>query len=387
MQHNCRVWDDTLQNKTAERMSLRSWSQSSWLTPLLVPLLLLLPSWSLCTKFFLLVLISTAWILAKSKRSTHPTPSNNPPHTCKATCSTSCRDRVIALDQASLLVWLYRALPWVRISRKFGEFAEKKLPAPLVVVLVWVYAWLFGCNLEEADPTSVWDYESLGSFFRRKLRHGSRPVSSSSRIVIPADGTLTFSGAYTGGSLQQVKGVFYSLPKFLGREVQPEGLLRRSGTCLYQTVIYLCPGDYHRFHSPTKWRVEERTHIWGELLSVAPPILRNVQGLFTLNERIVLEGTWRFGYFGMVAVGATNVGSITIDCLPELVTNTKHKQNTKTHFGIERRNMNNPVELAPGQNVGNFSFGSSIVLLFEAPVGLEFLTSSFRKVKYGEHFL
>ena len=282
---------------------------------------------------------------------------------------------------------MYRTLPWVMISRKFGEFAERKLPAPIVMVLVWVYAWLFGCNLQEANPSSVWDYETLGSFFRRKLLPGSRPVNTSSRIVIPADGTLTFCGAYTGGSLQQVKGVFYSLPKFLGRKVEPgpSGLLQQSGTCLYQTVIYLCPGDYHRFHSPARWRVEERTHIWGELLSVAPPILKNVQGLFTLNERVVLEGTWRFGYFGMVAVGATNVGSITIDCLPELVTNTKNKHGTNS--GVERRKLTNPVDLMPGQNVGNFSFGSSIVLLFEAPVGLEFLTSSFDKVKYGEHFL
>ena len=36
---------------------------------------------------------------------------------------------------------------------------------------------------------------------------------------------------------------------------------------------------------------------------------------------MVLEGEWRFGYFAMVAVGATNVGSIRLDWEPELVTN------------------------------------------------------------------
>ena len=53
--------------------------------------------------------------------------------------------------------------------------------------------------------------------------------------------------------------------------------------------------------------------MWGELLSVAPPILRNIQGLFELNSRVVLEGEWKWGYFSLTAVGATNVGSINIE--------------------------------------------------------------------------
>ena len=278
-------------------------------------------------------------------------------------------------------VWIYRSLPWLSLSRRFGKFAEEKFPPPLVALMVWIYAQLFRCNLDEADPSSVWEYESLAAFFRRRLHPSSRPVSRYSKIVVPADGTLTFCGAYKGGSLQQVKGVYYSLPQFLGRVTESAELLQHSNTCFYQAVIYLCPGDYHRFHSPTRWRVEHRTHIWGELLSVAPLILRNIQGLFTLNERIVLEGSWRFGYFSMVAVGATNVGSISIECLPGTTTDVH------TSDKVSRVTLDQPVELHAGQTVGNFSFGSSIVLLFEAPLGLEFPISCFDKVKYGQHFL
>lgn len=86
----------------------------------------------------------------------------------------------------------------------------------------------------------------------------------------------------------------------------------KTPTSLYYMVIYLAPGDYHRFHSPVSWVVEKRRHFAGELYSVSPWLQRNLPGLFTLNERVVLLGRWRWGFFSMTPVGATNVGSIKI---------------------------------------------------------------------------
>ena len=72
---------------------------------------------------------------------------------------------------------------------------------------------------------------------------------------------------------------------------------------LYQCVIYLAPGDYHRFHSPTLWKPELRRHFSGELLSVSPKIAGWIPGLFCLNERAVYIGKWKHGFFSYTAVG------------------------------------------------------------------------------------
>lgn len=115
----------------------------------------------------------------------------------------------------------------------------------------------------------------------------------------------------------------------LGRRRDSTATSVKPGNTLYFTVIYLAPGDYHRFHSPTAWVVEKRRHFVGEcrvlaihtlcsynlgdLFSVSPWMAKRLENLFVLNERVALLGRWKYGFFGMVPVGATNVGSIRVN--------------------------------------------------------------------------
>ncbi|ODQ64816.1 phosphatidylserine decarboxylase [Nadsonia fulvescens var. elongata DSM 6958] len=157
---------------------------------------------------------------------------------------------------------------------------------------------------------------------------------------------------------------------------------------LFYSVIYLAPGDYHRFHSPTNWVSMIRRHFVGELYSVAPYFQRKLSGLFVLNERVALLGKWKYGFFSMTPVGATNVGSIKVHFDKELKTNTgqrHHKKNTcyeATYYNASE--VLNGYPLTKGQQMGGFNLGSTVVLVFEAPKSFKFNVQAGQKVSVGQ---
>lgn len=161
----------------------------------------------------------------------------------------------------------------------------------------------------------------------------------------------------------------------------------KAPTGLYYVVIYLAPGDYHRFHSPVSWVVKKRRHFAGELYSVSPYLQRTLPGLFTLNERVVLLGQWKHGFFSFTPVGATNVGSIVINFDKELRTNSLLTDTEADRAAEEAAARGEPYcgyseavyqqastvlgghALRRGEEMGGFQLGSSIVIVFEAPKG------------------
>ncbi|XP_041456911.1 phosphatidylserine decarboxylase proenzyme, mitochondrial-like isoform X1 [Lytechinus variegatus] len=307
----------------------------------------------------------------------------------------------------NFFVNLYRIVPFRSLSRLWGQVNSVEVPLFLRAPMYGLYARLFNCNLGEALVEDFKQYKNLQEFFMRELKPDVRPVDAHHTLVSPCDGRVLHFGKVEKSKLEQVKGVTYSLKEFLGPrstipadavdgkyEVSDEdyhsSLCQKEGTSLYHCVIYLAPGDYHRFHSPTNWTAHHRRHFPGELLSVNPGIARWVRGLFNYNERVCITGEWQYGFFSLTAVGATNVGSIAFYCDQELCTNLTGKYKPGIYFDKSLKSCHKEsidhdgVVMTKGTGIGTFNLGSTIVLVFEAPKDFEFVFNSGDKIRLGE---
>lgn len=139
---------------------------------------------------------------------------------------------------------------------------------------------------------------------------------------------------------------------------------------VFYCVIYLRPGDYHRIHSPVDWNINLRRHFSGNLFPVNERAARTIRNLYTENERVVLEGKWQEGFMAMAAVGATNIGSIELYIEPTLQTNQPRKK--LLHGKPPEERVYEPegvgIRLRKGEEVAAFNMGSTVVLVFQAPV-------------------
>ncbi|KAL5970958.1 Phosphatidylserine decarboxylase proenzyme mitochondrial [Taenia solium] len=306
---------------------------------------------------------------------------------------------------AAILYGIYTWFPLNTASRIFGRLSRVPLPRVLRGPVVRAYAWIFSARLEEAEfHNDLARYNSISHFFRRRLVPSARPVDPTASLVSPADGKVISCGKVEEGHLEQVKGLAYTLRALLG----PHGRLERrhdlgAAKCLYHCAIYLAPGDYHCFHSPADWNIDMRRHFPGRLFSVCSLVTSWLNGVFCINERAVYMGNWRHGFFAFVAVGATNVGSIHVFADPDLVTN--RQPSYLRHLFTSRRGVKvtsnasgptsdpasasecgtmPPIKTIKGELFGEFNFGSTIVLIFEAPAGFQFFVKRAERVRVGQ---
>jgi phosphatidylserine decarboxylase len=248
-----------------------------------------------------------------------------------------------------------RAVSAPFLSRLAAPLVDLRAPGPLLRAAIRAYVRAYRVDLSEAaEPLTA--YPTFNAFFTRRLRAGARPVSTEPSVVVsPSDSRLHSIGPVpASGLLEQIKDRTYALAALLGSEEDARPFV--SG--VYAT-LYLSPSMYHRVHSPVDGHIRSWRYVPGRLFPVNMMAVRHVEGLFTVNERVVIFiDTPAFGPVALVMVGATNVGRMSLSFAP-LVTNTRQPAS------VTRPPL--PLPIARGAEVGAFNLGSTVVLLVADP--------------------
>lgn len=254
----------------------------------------------------------------------------------------------------ALIFSFLKILPKNALSRLVGRLVTLPLPGPLRGWSIRLFASLYHIQLHEAEKP-VEEYASIGDFFVRRLKDGARPVGNGP-YVHPADARITQVETLQGGDRAWVKGQFQSVAQLLANDQfglgdDPEFA---QGTFL---TYYLCPTDYHRVHSPVRGRIEEVRHIPGQLWPVNERSVREIPGLFAVNERVAIRLQSAWGPVWVILVGATNVGKITLAFDSGIVSNRSGVlKPLRKHYSPAL-----PQEL--GQELGQFNMGSTVVVV------------------------
>lgn len=174
---------------------------------------------------------------------------------------------------------------------------------------------------------SLESFTTFNQFFTRRVKQRQFPKTEET-LIAPADSKIISISKVTGNDVVLAKSVKYSLAHFLTGEfgknysdADVQKLKHNPSSDLYSIVFYLAPGDYHRYHSMADSVLIDRVHVAGELFTVKDTFVSRFSGVYEVNERVVLNASWKHGFLSQVYVAATNVGTMSLNFDPDLNTN------------------------------------------------------------------
>lgn len=196
------------------------------------------------------------------------------------------------------------------------------------------FAQIYKLNQDEMEK-ALNEYHTLHDLFIRTLKKEARRVDKNENSVVsPVDAVIEDIGSIKETSEMLVKGKSYSIQEMLGNHQTATKYL--NGTYM---VLYLSPSHYHRIHSPVEGTIVKQWTLGSKSYPVNKMGLKYGVRTLAKNYRMITEVSTSNGHIAIVKVGAMFVNSI-----------------EKTHTGME---------LQKGEEMAYFSFGSTVVLLFE----------------------
>jgi phosphatidylserine decarboxylase len=233
------------------------------------------------------------------------------------------------------------------ILRRFARSSVSRFVVPS-------FAKIYQLNEEEMEK-GLSEYPTLHDLFVRTLKRNAREIDKSKNTVVsPVDAVIEDVGPINEASDILVKGKTYSIEEMLGdREPLAKYL---NGTYM---ILYLSPSHYHRIHSPVNGIVTKQWTLGSKSYPVNKLGLKYGVRTLAKNYRVITEVKTDYGHVAIVKVGAMFVNSI-----------------ETTHKG---------TELEKGGEMAYFSFGSTVVLLFEKDIfQMDANVHTPKEIKVGE---
>jgi phosphatidylserine decarboxylase len=242
-------------------------------------------------------------------------------------------------------------------STAIGWLAERPLPGWMRGALLGGFARQYAIDLAEAEyPVAA--YPSFQAFFTRRLKPGLRPQEAPvpGALNSPVDAKIVACGRIEQGLAIQAKGLPYQVAELLKHDRNPGRF--EGGHFL---TLYLSPRDYHRIHVPLEGRVTAVSRVEGELWPVNDASTTHVPRLYERNRRATWIATGTGPDEGLevavVLVGATHVGGVLLE------ERWRENKALPADGGFQVQNL----PCVPGEDLGTFQFGSTIVLLVTGP--------------------
>lgn len=252
---------------------------------------------------------------------------------------------------------LYQKTIELTNGRWSSYLLQKLAKSALSKKMIPGYINLYDISMQEVSKNRD-EFTNLHDFFTRELQTTARPIATQAHAVAsPVDAKIEAFGTITSAQQFTVKGKPYTLTDLLGNEARAQNYA--GGDYI---VFYLSPADYHRIHSPLDAKVVRQYVLGNKSYPVNQMGLTYGKKPLSHNYRLITQlQTQNHKFCDVIKVGATFVNSIVL-------------QNTSANW-------------QKGEEVGYFSFGSTVIMLFEkGDIAFNENVVQGAKIRVGESF-
>ena len=230
---------------------------------------------------------------------------------------------------------IYRGMIELTNGKSSSTLLKKFATSSFSKKFIRSYSKVYEINIDEVSK-NVDSFSNLHDFFTRSLKDGVRPIAQGATVFAsPVDAKIEAFGDITDDIIFTVKNKAYSLVDLLGSEER--AVQYRRGKYI---VFYLSPADYHRIHSPVDAQVIRQYVLGQKSYPVNRLGLTYGKKPISHNYRMISELAYLpHRQAAFIKVGATFVNSIALTNRTDVWTK--------------------------GEEVGYFTFGSTVVMLFE----------------------